>query len=298
MKKTKPRVILGLFTSLTTLFIICLWTYWGINEAFHEGWYYESFLENLSLTFVQYLSIPVILTVCSITAIKYQKIGVALFFALGIFTLFFFKSNSGRLLIFLPAVLISLGYYFGKITHKKVMLLVSTTFPLLIIITFGIPSLIRVEGRFNDNNFASRTVTGNGVILTWAPQGVGFPLEGTSWFEATDNCSKLNEEGVVLEDEKVNIWRLPTRDEVVRSLTRRNNNTNGYIDNSGTAHYTLMPDKETPLWNPHSQVIYYWTSEANDNQAYLVAYNGTVLLRNKNSAARYHGYRCVKQYNY
>jgi len=78
-------------------------------------------------------------------------------------------------------------------------------------------------------------------------------------------------------------------------MTRKNNNAMGFID-LGIAQYKIKPDKETPLWNPHSKIIYYWTNESkNEERAYLVSYNGYILTRSKNSGANYQGYRCVKE---
>jgi len=289
MRKDNNPKIIGWITIIIAFLIISFWSYWGINEAFHEGWYHTSLLQNLSLTLIQYLSIPIIFLVLSLIAMKYKKIGFGLFITLGIFAMFFFDSNAGRLLIFIPLLLFALGFYFGEYKHKKIITKSFIIIFLLIILSFGIPQLIRVENRFNDNNFGTRIIIGNNINLTWAPQGIGFPLEGTDWQTAKDNCAKLNE------DDK-NIWRLPTRDEIVRSMTRKNNNAVGYIDSLGIAQYKIKPDKETPLWNPHSKVIYYWTNEPkNENQAFLVAYNGYILGRSKDSGANYQGYRCVKK---
>jgi len=289
----KSKKIIGWITIIIALSIILLWSYWGINEAFHEGWYHTSLLQNLSLTFIQYLSIPIIFLAIILVALNYKKIGSWLFIALGIFAMFFFNSNSGRLLIFAPLLLFALGFYFGEFKHKKIITISFITIFLLIILVFGIPYLIRVENRFNDHDFGLRVVEGNEITLTWAPQGVGFPLEGTDWQNAKDNCAQLNEGGTKLEG-KNDIWRLPTREELVRSMTRKNNNVKGIIDSEGKQEYEIRPDKETPLWNPHSQVIYYWTSESKGERAYLVAYNGYILTRIKNSGPDYQGYRCVR----
>lgn len=294
--KERIKEVISWITLIITLSIISFWSYWGINESFHEGWYHTSLLQNLLLTFVQYLLIPIVIIAISLIAINYKRVGSGLFVVLGIFAMFFFNSNAGRILIFIPLVLFAIGFYFGKFKNKKIISLLLILIPLLIILIFGVPQLIRVENRFNDNNFGIRTIIGNSINLTWAPQGIGFPLEGTSWQTAKDNCIYLNEEGTKLEDSKINIWRLPSRDEIVRSMTKKNNNVGGSIDSQGEAEYKERPDKETPLWNPHSQVIYYWTNEQkNEKQAYLVAYNGYILDRSKTSGANYHGYRCVKE---
>jgi hypothetical protein len=295
MSINKKRII-GWVTSIMTFLIIGVWSYWGINENFHEGWYHTSLLQNLSMTFIQYLSIPLIFLVLSLIALNYKKIGSGLFIALGIFSIFFFDSNAGRLLIFIPLLLFALGFYLGEYKHKKIITLSFIIIFLLIILSFGVPQLIKVENRFNDNNFGTQIITGNNIELVWAPQGVGFPLEGTNWQTAKDNCGRLNEQGTNLEENEINIWRLPTREEIVRSMTRKNNNSMGFIDDLGIAQYKIKPDKETPLWNPHSKIIYYWTNESKDEErAYLVGYNGYILTRSKNSGANYQGYRCVKE---
>ena len=294
----KLKDVIGWVTTFAIFLIISVWSYWGINEAFHEGWYHTSILQNLSLTFIQYLSIPIVFLVLSLVALNYKKIGVGLFIAMGIFAMFFFNSNAGRILIFIPLLLFALGFYFGEYKHKKIITLSFVIIFILIILSFGIPQLIKVENRFNDYNFGTRIIVGNNVELVWTSQGVGFPLEGTNWQTAKDNCARLNEQGTKLEDNIVNIWKLPSRDELIRSMTRKNNNAKGFIDDFGIAQYQIKPDKETPLWNPHSKVIYYWTNESkNEKQAFLVAYNGYILERSKNSGANYQGYRCIKENN-
>ena len=59
--------------------------------------------------------------------------------------------------------------------------------------------------------------------------------------------------------------------------------------------YQTRPDKDSPLWNVHSQIIYWWTAtEINDEQAYMIVYDGKVWPRRKRFAPDYLGYRCVK----
>lgn len=296
-KETKFRDIIGWLNIALSFLIVSFWSYWGINETFHEGWYYSSFWQNIYLTFVQYLSIPVVFLVAFLIALNYKKVGSALLLIFGIISLFFFKSNAGRFLIFIPFLLLSLSSYFGSFKNKKVASYSLITIFFLIILSFGIPQLIKVENRFNDYNFQIRIIEGSDFKLAWAPQGEGFPVKGTSWQIAKRNCALLNEEGTNLENKELNIWRLPTKLEIVSSMTRNNTNSGGVIDNLGTAQYEIKPDKETPLWNPLSPIIYYWTSDLkNQNQAFLVSYNGIILERNKDSGANYQGYRCVKNY--
>ena len=56
MKQLDKRQIVGWVAVGLSIVITCFWAFWGIIETFHEGWYYESLLSNLGLTFVQYLS--------------------------------------------------------------------------------------------------------------------------------------------------------------------------------------------------------------------------------------------------
>ena len=62
------------------------------------------------------------------------------------------------------------------------------------------------------------------------------------------------------------------------------------------ATYETPPDKESPLWNTHSQVIYWWTAtEVDEGQAYIIVYDGKVWSREKQLSLGYLGFRCVKQ---
>ena len=61
-----------------------------------------------------------------------------------------------------------------------------------------------------------------------------------------------------------------------------------------TAKYEIEPDKETPLWNPHTQIIYYWTAdEMNEERAYMIVYDGNIYDRNKSGLGSM-AFRAVK----
>jgi hypothetical protein len=52
------------------------------------------------------------------------------------------------------------------------------------------------------------------------------------------------------------------------------------------AIYERTPDKESPLWDIHSKIIYYWTADtsaADVNRAYIIVYDGGVYDRRKTS---------------
>ena len=92
--------------------------------------------------------------------------------------------------------------------------------------------------------------------------------------------STINKRQLILE-EKVNIWRLPTVEEAVASQMLHGEDVGGKWDlENEKAIYGLTPDKETPLWDPHSRVIYYWTDTiASEGRAYIIVYNGGVFSR-------------------
>jgi hypothetical protein len=62
------------------------------------------------------------------------------------------------------------------------------------------------------------------------------------------------------------------------------------------ASYKFTPDKETPLWDPHSKVIYYWTDTiVSEGKAYIIVYNGGVFTRNMDFHPDYLSFRAVKE---
>ena len=155
--------------------------------------------------------------------------------------------------------------------------------PIIQILGFGTYLSIKVSNRFNDGNFSERIITGNNVQLIWAPQGPGWPDNGASWEEAKKICAYLNEDGKSISDKELNIWRLPTIDEAVRSMAYHGNNAGGIWDSTiKKAKYREEPDKESPLWNVHLKTIYWWTStEINEKDAYIIVYDGGVWPRAK-----------------
>jgi hypothetical protein len=94
-----------------------------------------------------------------------------------------------------------------------------------------------------------------------------------------------------------NIWRLPSVAEAVRSMARHGRNSMGVWDPlTSEAVYETKPDKESPLWNTRSPVIYWWTAtEIDGNRAYIIVYDGRVWPRDKELSQDYLGFRCVKE---
>jgi hypothetical protein len=198
----------------------------------------------------------------------------------------------------LIAPLVGLGalYWFGRPQPRKLALSLVVGLPMLTLIISGIGPVIRVSQRIDDGNLQARLVQGNGVNLVWAPDGPGWPRTGENWYEAQQVCQHLSEDGLALAPAPLDIWRLPTVDEAVRSMARHGQNSGGVWDaDIAKATYNTTPDKESPLWNIHSQVIYWWTeTEVDEDRAYIIVYDGKVWPRAKQFAPAYLGFRCVK----
>jgi hypothetical protein len=298
MKHQDRSEIVGwIGVGLSTL-ITSVWAFWGIIENFHEGWHQETLVENLGLMFVQYLSPMIIFIGVTLVSIRWRKVGSGLHFLIAIMAVVFFNvfSNAATFLIILPLVGIGLLYWFGSIKNRKLAYMIAIGFPIITLIIAGIEPVIRVSQRIDDSNFQARLVSGNGVELLWAPAGPGWPEEGGDWFDAQHACQYLGENGSQLETEPEDIWRLPTVDEAIRSMALHGQNSGGSWDaENGEASYKIRPDKESPLWNVHSQVIYWWTdTEADEDHAYMIVYDGQVWSRSKETSLPYLGFRCVR----
>ncbi len=205
--------------------------------------------------------------------------------------------------------------------------------PVVIFIVVSGCSLPNLMGRIDDGDRSARLIEGNGVTLVWAPAGPGWnwkqPWGGypswnsialygvepigidarqkpgyedksadTSHMATTSLCLYLSGEGLTLLHEPQSIWRMPTTEEVVRSLVLRGENAGcSWNGSTGWADCPNQPDKETPLWAPNQEPTYLWTADeaATDGDAYYVSYNGAVHNQPKSWGNRRHGYRCVRE---
>ena len=297
MKREKTKKILAWIAVVISALFANLWAFWGIIENFHEGWYFKSFFQNVTMMFGQYLLFPLIFIIVAAVSIKWNKVGAVIHLAIAIFAAFFFGEGAGVTFIAIPLALLAILYWFGKLEKKRLAYVLVSVLPLFIILGLGVFHGIRVANRYNDNNFEARLIKGNGVELIWAPQGPGWTDNGASWSEAKNICAHLSENGKSLSDSTLNIWRLPTVDEAVRSLVYHGKNAGGvWNQKSKTASYREQPNKESPLWNIYSKVIYWWTAdEVNEREAYIIVYNGGVYPRQKKFGPAYLTFRAVKE---
>jgi len=278
--------------------ITSLWAFWGAGETFHEGWYYESFMMNIGLTIIQYLSPMLIFMGVGITSVYWPRVGGAIHVVVAILAAWFFNifTNTVILFILVPLVVIGLFYWYGSPPPRKIATRWMIGLPILMALIAGIIPGYHVSQRIKDRSPDAQIVQGNEITLTWAPSGPGWPQEGINWDEAVQVCQLLNQDGETLASDPQNIWRLPTVDEAVRSMALHGENSRGVWDEQNAkAVYEKRPDKEFPLWDIYSQVIYWWTAtEVDQEKAYIIVYDGKVWPRAKELDMGYLGYRCVK----
>ncbi|MGD8464218.1 MAG: DUF1566 domain-containing protein [Anaerolineae bacterium] len=298
MERPAKRQIVGWIAVGLSAATTGFWAFWGIVENFHEGWYFESWLSNVGLMLVQYLSPMLLFMGVTLVAIYWPRAGAGLHGMLALGVAWFFGGLTNPVTLFLMLPLVGLGalYWYGRPRPRKVATSLAIGLPLLVLIVSGVGPALRVSQRLDDGNFQARLVQGNGLALVWAPDGPGWPREGANWVEARRVCEHLSQDGLTLAPEAQHIWRLPAVDEAVRSLARHGQNSGGVWDaQSAKATYETTPDKESPLWDVHSQVIYWWTAtEADSDRAYIIVYDGEVWPRPKDFGPAYLGFRCVK----
>lgn len=254
----------------------------------------------------QYLIFTIVFVLLALIILKWKKIGLFLHLLLGAFCVWFFSGASFQvvgLLIIIPFAVLGLIYYFGNPYPKKWAYRLIIAIPLVVVVAISIPQGIKVSQRITDQDFGLRIVEGNNVTMAWAPRGPGWPDQGTSWEEANEICKYLSEDGLTLMENEQNIWRLPTVDEAVRSMMLHGENVSGVWNaTEEKAVYEKTPDKESPLWDLHSKVIYYWTSDPSindDQQAYIIVYHGGVFNRRKANSQSYLSFRAVTEvYNH
>ena len=115
-------------------------------------------------------------------------------------------------------------------------------------------------------------------------------------------CRYLSEDGTALLHEAQDIWRMPSTDEIVRSLVRKGENAGCSWDGvSMHAECNIQPNKDSPLWAPEASVIYYLAAdEYDEDSAWYVPYTGGGLFggvighQKKTDGNSRHGHRCVK----
>jgi hypothetical protein len=113
---------------------------------------------------------------------------------------------------------------------------------------------------------------------------------------ATGLCRYLTPDGHALAAEPQDVWRMPTVNEITRSLGRHGVHAGcTWSGRYGQQPCRVTPDKETPLWVPGWSPIYLWAADAEGDRALYVGYNGMVQPQPKSWGNPRHGFRCVRQ---
>ena len=284
-------------------FASALWAFWGINEAFHEGWC-KPLLWMRLLQVLAYIGPATVLVIFTVLGIRWPRVGATLFVLAGvaiaaliIWDRATFPAVMTATLTVVPA-LVGLLFLFGRPTPKRAAYAVSVGIPLLFVIGFGAEPVVRVNTRFDDGDRGARIVEGNGVALLWAPAGPGWTRDGlVGWDEAVRRVRYLTEDGTALADTPQDIWRLPSREEIVRSMTRGGRNAGGTWDVvKARPTYDRRPDKESPLWDQYASLIYLWTAEEeSEKRAWIVVYHGGVYAKPKAVGSPSFGFRAVRE---
>lgn len=288
----------GWIAASISIALTCFWAFWGIIENFHEGWHYPALAPNLGLMIGQYLSPMLLLMLATLTSLARPRLGAALHVVAAILVGWFFRvwSNPGLLLLAAPLIALACLYWTGRPEPRRLAMALAVGLPAITLLVAGAEPVARIAGRIDDGNLQARLVQGNEMALTWAGEGPGWPRAGADWHQAQQVCESLLPDGSALANSPQRIWRLPKADEAVRSMARHGANSGGVWDaTTGRASYVTMPDKESPLWDVHSQVIYWWTAtELDAGRAYIIAYDGRVWPRAKQTRPDSLGFRCVK----
>jgi hypothetical protein len=283
---------------LVSTFVAGFWAFWGAAETFHEGWYHRDIWRNVTLSIVQYFPAMLISIGAALLALWRPAVGVLVHGAGAAVAFWLFRHMPvGLNLVAWPLLILAAAYGYGRPEPRRWARRVIVGVPVVVALLSGAYPAWRVLTRPDDIDTSMRRIAGSGVSLIWAPAGPGWDGAGFDWFEAKRRCEYLSADGLTLAATPQGIWRLPTVDEAVRSMVYRGRNAGGTWDvATRRASYRAMPDKDSPLWNRYSQVIYWWTAdEVSPDRAYRVAYNGGVQLFTKQTERGYFAARCVRE---
>ena len=246
MKKQNKRQIAGWIAVAISTLVTCFWAFWGIIENFHEGWYFQSWTANLGLMIVQYLSPFLIFLIVTLIAIYQPRVGGILHLVFALAAVWFFNaiSNAAVFLLIIPFIGLGLLYWYGRPQPRRLAVALLVGLAFLTLIVSGFSPARRISQRVFDGNLSARAVQGVDVNLIWASEGPGWPLKGENWFIAQANCRHLKADGSGLAGSPLDIWRLPTVDEVVRSMSLHGQNSRGiWRTETADAVYETRPDK-------------------------------------------------------
>jgi hypothetical protein len=193
-QKLPGYIAIGLLIAVTTF-----WTYWGVGEAYHEGWWGAWYNP------LPYLLPAVALLVLTLVGIKWPRQGgwVIIITGAAIFVGWLVMSEFSLINLFLAFLLGGLAALVGvlflfearrrrkaysegrafsnKWFRRNLSYLTAVGLPLLVTIAFSAYWLPIVLSREDDGDRSARLIEGNGVTLVWAPEGPGWNQQYYSW---------------------------------------------------------------------------------------------------------------------
>jgi hypothetical protein len=266
----------------------------GVRANFESGWFRETLVGNLLLACGRYMAPGLMILAAAAVGLAWHKWGALAHFALA--PAAWWVAAEAR--CWAPAVLVALGVVWRLESPRasRRLWVWMMGVPLVALLFCGAEPGWRALHRFDDGILGARIVEGNGVKLLWAPAGPGWSERGMSYPQAQEVCARLNESGHALEPAPVNLWRLATLDETVRSLERAGSSAGGEWDAvRREAKYRILPEKESPLWRIHSPVTSYWTkSPAGGTRNWQVTARGGVDAVERTLSTESLGCRCVR----
>ena len=294
---TRSRLWAGWLAVVLSTSLSSFWAFWGSIENFHEGWYFPSVLRNVGLKLVQYLPWMLLPMAAAVLGLWRPVAGVVAHGVMAGAAIWLFGLRGvGGWLLGVPLLMLAMLWGYGRPAPVRWARWILVGLPVVTWFASGAYPAWVVFTRPSTVDLSMRRIDGNRVALVWAPAGPGWAESGVSWFEARKRCGLLAADGRALAGAAQAMWRTPTVDEAARTMRWRGTNAGGTWDSaSRRAHYVRIPDKEAPLWNPHSPIIYWWTADETDaNRAYRIAYNGQVVAMRKTARQGTLGFRCVK----
>lgn len=299
---TRPTPIssfTGWAATIALALLASLWGYWGAIETFHEGWWSRNPTTNIEEMLLRYLAPMELLAAVGAVAVVRPRAGAVLLWLGAVAAALRFSGAATPVLLALTAgpALLGAAFWFAGPPRPAIGLTLVLGLPIATALLSGAGPAWRVAHRLAHDDLGSFATSSDGKMLVWAPKGPGWPENGLSWDEANDRAARLSVDGLRLEATPQGIWRLATLPELLGVMANHGITCGGsWDDKLRLAHFgRCVPDKEGPLWDRFSKVIYWWTATVPDEKsAYRVAYNGHVLAVPRSVSWGYLGFRAVR----
>ncbi len=190
----------GSLASFLCLMVICLWTFWGVSEMFHEGWY-------APFEWLFFLLPAAVCLALTLVALTWPRLGGWLLIIIGVgfygWAMWTVSARVGltlsTLLSWLPVsgFLAVIGILFivsarqatptpvptdPRWWRRHLRYLIIIGLPLLLGLGLAVEPAVRMASRVDDGNYGARLIVSDEAALVWAPAGPGWQ-ESVTWNE-------------------------------------------------------------------------------------------------------------------